>query len=68
MEVRGEVNKARLRLRRAYFEQRVREMEGNARASWEFLREVIGRGRGIRGWRPCGYFKKGGEGNSGGLL
>ena len=48
-EVRGEVNRARRRLRRAYFEQRVREAEGDARASWEVLREVIGRGRGNGG-------------------
>ena len=48
-EVRGEVNRARRRLRRAYFEQRVREAEGDARASWEVLREVIGWGRGNRG-------------------
>ena len=41
-EVRGEVNRARRRLRRAYFEQMVSEAEGDARASWEVLREVIG--------------------------
>ena len=34
----------------------------DARASWEVLREVIGRGRGKRGGAPCGYFERGGEG------
>ena len=56
------MNRARRRLKRAYFDQRVREAEGDARASWEVLREVIGRGRGNRGGVPCGYFERGGEG------
>ena len=40
----------------------MREAKGDARASWEVLREVIGRGRGNRGGAPCGYFERGGEG------
>ena len=40
------MNGARRRLKRAYFGQRVREAEGDMRASWEVLREVIGRVKG----------------------
>ena len=61
-EVWGEVSRSRHRLKRTYFDQRVREAEGDARASWEVLREVIGRGKGNRGGGPCGYFEKGREG------
>ena len=68
-EVCREVNDARRWLRRTYFDQRVREAEGDARASWEVLREVIGRGKGRKGWAPCGYFRKDGVGvtDSGGI-
>ena len=34
-EVQREVNRARRRLKRAYFDQRVSEAEEDARASWE---------------------------------
>ena len=68
-EVQREVNGARRRLKRVYFNQRVREAEGDMRASWEVLREVIGRGKGRKGWAPCGYFRKDGVGvtDSGGI-
>ena len=45
-EVQREVNGARQRFKRAFFGQRVREAEEEMRASWEVLREVIGRGKG----------------------
>ena len=58
-----EVNGARWTLKRAYFDQRVREAESDMRASWEVLREVIGRSKGKNGWVPCGYFRKDGVGS-----
>ena len=61
-EVQHEVNGARRRLKRVYFGQRVREAEWDLRASWEVLREVIGWGKGRKGWVPCGYFRKDGMG------
>ena len=57
-----EVNRARHRLKWAYFDQQVREVEGDAKATWEVLRGVIGWGWGNKGMGPCGYFEKGGEG------
>ena len=56
----------RRRLKRDYFNQRLGEIEGDARATWEVLGEVI-RGRRGRGHgAPCGYFKGQGAAVTGG--
>ena len=46
VEVCREVNRTRQRLQRAYFDQRLGEIRGDLRATWEVLREVL---RGKRG-------------------
>jgi hypothetical protein len=49
-EVTRDVNRSRRRLRRAYFSRRLKEREGDARATWEVLGEVlvVERRRGVR--------------------
>ena len=61
VEVTKEVNRMRQRLKRAYFDQRMGEIRGDLRATWEVLGEVI-RGRRGRGSGVCGYFEKDGRG------
>ena len=62
VEVTKEVNRTRQRLKRAYFDQKLGEISGDLRATWEVLGEVI-RGRCRRGGgATCGYFEKDGLG------
>ena len=58
----SEVNSVRQRLKRAYFEQRLGEIKGDLRATWEVLGEALRGRRGRRSGATCGYFNKGGEG------
>ena len=52
----------RQRLKRAYFDQRMGEIQGDLRATWEVLNEVM-RGRtGRSGGVGCRYFEKDGVG------
>ena len=44
VEVSKEVNRSRRRLKRAYFDQRLGEVRGDLRVTWEVLGEVL-RGR-----------------------
>ena len=61
-EVTREVNRMRQRLKRAYFGQRMGEIQGDLRATWEVLNELIrGRSRQGRGG-TCRYFEKDGVG------
>ena len=61
-EVTKEVNRMRQRLKRAYFAQRMDEIQGDLRATWEVLNELLrGRVRRDRG-NTCRYFEKGGVG------
>ena len=46
-EVNQEVNILRRRLKRGYFDQRLGEIRGDLRATWEVLGEVL-RGRRVR--------------------
>ena len=48
VEVSREVNRMRKRLKREYFNQRLEGIEGDLRATWEVLGEVL-RGRKGRG-------------------
>ena len=58
VDVTREVNRTRRRLRKEYFDQRVGEVTGDLRATWEVLGEALrgrrGKGRGA----TCGYFEK----------
>ena len=60
VEVSREVNKMRRKLKREYFDQRLGEIGGDMKATWEVLGEVL-RGRRGKGKGPvCRYFN--GEG------
>ena len=60
VEVSKEVNRLRRKLKREYFDQRLGEISGDMRATWEVLGEVIRGRRGRGNGAACGYFK--GEG------
>ena len=61
-EVTKEVNRMRQRLKRAYFSQRMEEIQGDLRATWEVLNELL-RGRSRQdGGGTCRDFEKGGVG------
>ena len=60
VEVSREVNRMRRRLKREYFDQRLGEIGGDMRATWEVLGEVLRGRRGRGNGAACGYFK--GEG------
>ena len=66
-EVNGEVNRMRRRLKRAYFDQRLGEIEGDLRATWEVLGEVLRGRRGKSRGGACQYFNQGGLGLQTGL-
>ena len=56
VEVSREVNKMRRKLKREYFDQRLGEIGGDMKATWEVLGEVL-RGRRGKGKEPvCRYF------------
>ena len=57
VKVYKEVNAIRRRLKREYFDQRIGEIAGDARATWEVLGEVIRGRRGRDKGVACGYFK-----------
>ena len=57
VEVSREVNGMRRRLKREYFDQRLGEVSGNARATWEVLGEVLKGRRGRGNGAACGYFR-----------
>ena len=57
----GEVNRTRQRLKRAYFDQRMGEIGGDLRATWEVLGEVL-RGKGRGKGAPCRYLERDGVG------
>ena len=59
VEVSREVNSMRRRLKREYFDQRMGEVVGDLRATWEVLGEVL-RGRKGGGASVCRYFEKDG--------
>jgi hypothetical protein len=50
------VNKTRRRLRKAYFSQRLEEVMGDARSTWEVLGEVLGGSSRKRKEAACGFF------------
>ena len=60
VEVSREVNRMRRRLKREYFDQRMGEIEGDLRATWGVLGEVL-RGRKGRSESVCRYFRQDGE-------
>ena len=61
-EVTREVNRMRQRLKRVYFDQRMGEIQGDLRATWEVLNELM-RGRPGRGGAGvCRYFEQDGVG------
>ena len=55
-----EVYRTWQRLKRAYFNQRINEVVGDMRATWEVLAEVLGRGLKGSVGSACVYFRKGG--------
>ena len=57
--VRDEVNRVRRRLKRVYFSQRLGEIKGDLRATWEVLGEALRGRRGRSTGATCGYFNKG---------
>ena len=60
------VNSARRRLKRQYFEERMEDIKGDLRATWEVLGELL-RGRKVkRNESACRYFLKDGVGITGG--
>jgi hypothetical protein len=61
-EVTKEVNRTRQRLRRAYFSQRLKERVGDARATWEVLREVLVRRKRKGGRVECAFLGRMGWG------
>jgi hypothetical protein len=62
-EVTREVNKDRPRLKKAYFSQRLEEVVGDARATWEVLSEVLGPARkGGETRRSSGFSRRKGWG------
>ena len=62
VDVNREVNRTRRRLKRAYFDQRFEDIQGDLRATWEVLGEVLRGRRGRRTGATCGYFNKDGVG------
>ena len=50
------------RLKRDYFAQRIGEVVGDMRATWEVLGEALRGRRGRRSGATCGYFSKDGVG------
>ena len=61
-EVTREVNRVRQRLKRAYIDQRMAEIGGDLRATWEVLGEALRGRRSKRSGATCGYFTKEGVG------
>ena len=61
-KVKSEVNSTRQRLKRAYFAQRIGEVVGDMRATWEVLGEALRGRRGRKTGATCGYFNKDGVG------
>ena len=59
-EVNRGVNRLRRRLKRDYFDQRLGEIKGDLRATWEVLGEVL-RGRKGKGGAVCRYFEQDGD-------
>ena len=62
VDVNREVNRTRRRLKKAYFDQRFKDIQGDLRATWEVLGEVLRGRRGRRTGATCGYFQKDGVG------
>ena len=66
-EVTREVNRMRQRLKREYFDQRLKDKVGDLRATWEVLGEAL-RGKSGRHRGPnCRYFSKDGNGITDGV-
>ena len=61
-KVKDEVNSTRQRLKRANFAQRVGEVVGDMRATWEVLGEAPRGRRGRKTKATCGYFRREGVG------
>ena len=69
VEVNREVDRMRRSLKRAYFDQRLGEIRGDLRATWEVLGELLRGRRGGNTGVPCGYFgKDGGAVTEGGQI
>ena len=66
-KVKRQVNSTRQRLKRAYFVQRLGEIKGDLRATWEVLGEALRGRRGRSSGATCGYFNKGGVGSQRGV-
>ena len=61
-ETQREVNRMNLRLKRAYFQEKIEEAKGDLKTTWEVLGEVL-RGKGGRkSGVACGHFEKDGVG------
>ena len=58
VEVSREVNKMRRKLKRDYFDQRLGEIDGDMRATWEVLGEVIRGRKGRSGGRVVGILRR----------
>ena len=56
------VNAARRRLKRAYFAQRMEDIKGDLRGTWEVLGELLRGRKDKRGGSTCKYFVKNGVG------
>ena len=57
-----EVNKARRRLKRTYFRDKLESINGNLRATWQTLGEALRGRKSTKGGEPCKYFEKDGKG------
>ena len=62
VEVTREVNRKRKGLKKAYFDQRIGEVMGDLRATWEVLGEALRGRKGKGAGATCRYFEKDGVG------
>ena len=57
-----DINKARRQLKRTYFKEKLEETNGDLRATWQILGEVLRGRRSTKGGESCKYFENDGVG------
>ena len=61
-EVNREVNRMRRRLKREYFRDKLDEIKGDLKATWDVLGEALRGRKTVKGGNICRYFVKNGRG------